>query len=98
VESPEFLLQYHENKKGKKEKVFEKIQHSRSRKCGTYTIEFYSARRIIDMWVEGKWMQLEDIILSEVSQIQKDKGQLFLSYMEDKHAHKNNHYHIQTHI
>jgi hypothetical protein len=26
------------------------------------------------MWFEGKWMQLEDIVLSEVSQAQKDKG------------------------
>jgi hypothetical protein len=26
------------------------------------------------MWFEGKWMQREDIKLSEVSQAQKDKG------------------------
>jgi hypothetical protein len=25
------------------------------------------------MWFEGKWMQLEDIMLREVSQVQKDK-------------------------
>jgi hypothetical protein len=31
------------------------------------------------MWFEGKWMQLEDIVLSEVSQVQKDKGLIFLS-------------------
>jgi hypothetical protein len=30
-----------------------------------------------DMWFEGKWMQLEDIMLSEVSQAQKDKVCLF---------------------
>jgi hypothetical protein len=30
-----------------------------------------------DMWFEGKWMQLEDIMLSEVSQAQKDKGSMF---------------------
>jgi hypothetical protein len=29
------------------------------------------------MWFEGKWMQWEDIILSEVSQVQKDKGGMF---------------------
>jgi hypothetical protein len=48
-----------------------------SRKCGTYTMEFYSAIRNKDMWFEGKWMQLEDIMLSEVSQAQKDKGYMF---------------------
>jgi hypothetical protein len=26
---------------------------------------------------EGKWMQLEDIMVSEVSQAQKDKGCMF---------------------
>jgi hypothetical protein len=26
------------------------------------------------MWFAGEWMQLEDIMLSEVSQVQKDKG------------------------
>jgi hypothetical protein len=28
-------------------------------------------------WFEGKWIQLEDIILREVRKIQKDKGLLF---------------------
>jgi hypothetical protein len=38
-------------------------------------MELYSAVRKNEiMWFEGKWMQLEDIILSEVSQAQKDKG------------------------
>jgi hypothetical protein len=26
---------------------------------------------------EGKWMQLEDIMLSEISMVQKDKGHMF---------------------
>jgi hypothetical protein len=44
----------------------------------TYTMEFYSAKRKNDtLWFEGKWMQLEDILLSEVSQAQKDKGHMF---------------------
>jgi hypothetical protein len=30
-----------------------------------------------DMGFEGKWMQLEDIMLSEVSQAQKDKRCMF---------------------
>jgi hypothetical protein len=29
------------------------------------------------MWFEGKWTQLEDIMLSEVSQDQKHKSRLF---------------------
>jgi hypothetical protein len=32
-----------------------------------YTREFYSATRNNDNWFEGKWMQLEDIMLSELS-------------------------------
>jgi hypothetical protein len=44
----------------------------------TYIMEFYSAIRNNDtLWFEGKRMQLEDIILSEVSQVQKDKGYMF---------------------
>jgi hypothetical protein len=39
-----------------------------------YTMEFYSAIRNNDMWFEGKWMQLEDIMLSEVYQAQRHKG------------------------
>jgi hypothetical protein len=42
-----------------------------------YTMEFYSAIRNNDMWLESKWMQLEDSMLSEVSQAQKDKGHMF---------------------
>jgi hypothetical protein len=30
-----------------------------------------------DMWFESKWMQLENIRLSEVSQAQKHKGYMF---------------------
>jgi hypothetical protein len=42
-----------------------------------YTLGFYSAIRNNDMWFESKWMQLEDIMLSEVSQAQKAKGNMF---------------------
>jgi hypothetical protein len=31
-------------------------------------MEFHSAERNNDMWFEGKWMQLEDVMLGEVSQ------------------------------
>jgi hypothetical protein len=39
-----------------------------------YTMEYYSAIRNDDMWFESKWMQLEDIMLSEVSQDQIQKS------------------------
>jgi hypothetical protein len=43
-----------------------------------YTMEFYSATRNNDnMCFDGKWMQLEDIMLSEASQAQEDKGCMF---------------------
>jgi hypothetical protein len=41
-------------------------------------MEFYSTIRNKDnMWFEDKWMHLEAIMLSEVSQAQKDKGVTF---------------------
>jgi hypothetical protein len=42
-----------------------------------YTMEFYSAIRNNDMCLKDKWMQLEDIMLSEVTQVQKDKDHMF---------------------
>jgi hypothetical protein len=41
------------------------------------TMKFYSAIRNNNMCLESKWMQLEDIMLSEVGQTQKDKGCMF---------------------
>jgi hypothetical protein len=44
------------------------------------------------MGFEGKWMQLEDTMLSEVSQAQKNKGRLFSTARKidpkDKHRQK----------
>jgi hypothetical protein len=40
-------------------------------------MEHYSAIRSNGMWFEGKWVQLEGIMLSEESQAQKDKGHMF---------------------
>jgi hypothetical protein len=41
-------------------------------------MEFYSAvKKNETMWFQGKWMQLEDIVLREVSQVWKDEGQMF---------------------
>jgi hypothetical protein len=40
-------------------------------------MEYDSAIRNNDMWFEGKWMQLKDIMLSKVNQTQKDKGNMF---------------------
>jgi hypothetical protein len=65
-----------------------------------YTVEYYSGTRNNDMGFEGKWMQLEDIMLSEVSQ--KNKTCMFFPYVEyrskNKHIHKNKHDHLQTQI
>jgi hypothetical protein len=40
----------------------------------SYIMKYYSAIMNNDMWFEGKWMQSEDVMLSEVSQAQKHKG------------------------
>jgi hypothetical protein len=43
-----------------------------------YTMEFYSATKKNEILLfAGKWMELENIILSEVSQIQKAKSCMF---------------------
>jgi hypothetical protein len=43
-----------------------------------YTMEFYSAiKRNEILSFSGKWMELEDIILNEVSQTQKAKSCMF---------------------
>jgi hypothetical protein len=48
-------------------------------------MEIYSAIRKNDtMWFEGKWIQLEDIMLNEVSQAQKTKASCFLSSVYPK--------------
>jgi hypothetical protein len=43
-----------------------------------YTMEFYLTitKNEITSFA-GKWMELEDIMLSEISQVQKDKGCIF---------------------
>jgi hypothetical protein len=43
-----------------------------------YTMEFYSAMKKNEMLsFADKWMELENIILSEVSQAQKTKNRMF---------------------
>jgi hypothetical protein len=42
-----------------------------------YTMEFYAAIKNKILSFVGKWMELENIILSEVSQVQKAKGHMF---------------------
>jgi hypothetical protein len=42
-----------------------------------YTMEFYVALKKNEIFsVAGKWMELENIILSEISQVQKPKGHM----------------------
>jgi hypothetical protein len=48
-------------------------------------MEFYSAiKRNKILSFAGKWMELENIILSEVIQVQKAKGSMFSLIVEDK--------------
>jgi hypothetical protein len=48
-----------------------------------YTKEFYSVTKKNEILsFAGKWMELENITLSEVSQVQKAKNTCFLSYIE----------------
>jgi hypothetical protein len=53
------------------------------------------------MWFEGKWMQLEDIMLSK-SGSERQRPHVFFHMwkidQKDKHVHKNMHEHIQTHM
>jgi hypothetical protein len=52
------------------------------KKCYLYTMEFYSATKTNEILsFAGKWMQVENIILSKVSQVQKAKSPCYLSYM-----------------
>jgi hypothetical protein len=40
------------------------------RKCSIYTVEFYSSKKETEILsFAGKWLELDNIILSEVSQI-----------------------------
>jgi hypothetical protein len=42
-----------------------------------YTMEYHSTTKNNDMGFGGEWMQLEDIMLSEVNQEQKHKSHMF---------------------
>jgi hypothetical protein len=43
-----------------------------------YTVEFYSDIQMSEILLfAGKWVEPEDMILSEVSQVQKDRGHMF---------------------
>jgi hypothetical protein len=43
-----------------------------------YTMEFYSATKKNEILsFSGKWMELENIVLSEVNQTQKAKNRMF---------------------
>jgi hypothetical protein len=45
-------------------------------------MKFYPAIKKSKILFAGKWMEVENIILSELSQIQKAKGTCFLFYVE----------------
>jgi hypothetical protein len=44
-----------------------------------YTMEYYSAITKNEMSFVGKWMELEIIILNEISQTEKDRYHMFSS-------------------
>ena len=51
------------------------------RSCGTYTIEYYSVTKKGEVLpFVTTWMGLEDIKLSEVSQTEKDKYHMIITY------------------
>ena len=55
----------------------------------TYTMEYYSAiRRKQILPLATTWMELEGIMLSEISQVEKDNYQLFHSSVEYKNKEK----------
>jgi hypothetical protein len=45
--------------------------------CYLYTMEFYAAMKNKMLSFAGKWMELENIILSDVSVAQKTKNHMF---------------------
>jgi hypothetical protein len=55
------------------------------KKMYLYTMEFYSAANKDEILsFTGKWMELENIILSEVSQAQKNKSTCSLLFVENR--------------
>jgi hypothetical protein len=42
-----------------------------------YTMEFYSAMKKNEISFAGKWIELENLILSEFSQAQKTQNRMF---------------------
>jgi hypothetical protein len=56
-------------------------------------MEFFSAIKKNEVLsFADKWMELENIILIEVSQVQKTKGPCFLSYVEYRSNTNKQHY------
>jgi hypothetical protein len=52
----------------------------------THRVEFYSViSKNETMWLEGKWMQLKDIMVSKVIQAQKDIGCMFSLILGDRY-------------
>jgi hypothetical protein len=73
------------------------------RKCGKYTIEFYTAiRKNETMWFESKWMKLGDNMLSEISQVERKRPHVFYNMWKiepkDKCIYKNRHDHVYIYV
>jgi hypothetical protein len=62
-----------------------------------YTMEYYSAIKNNEILLfTGNWIELENILLSEVTQVQKDI--CLLSYVEDRSKYKQCHIYIYIYI
>jgi hypothetical protein len=73
----------------------DKIKKEEKKMWYIYTMEYYSATKKNEiMLFVGKWMELENIMLSKVSQAQEVKGLMFSSYVEARLINA----HISTYI
>jgi hypothetical protein len=63
-----------------------------------YTMEFYSATKKNEILSFAKWMALENIILREDSQVQKDNSCMFSLICGRQIQYKHRYYHIYIEI
>ena len=55
-----------------------KLYDTTTWKCGTFTqMEYYTVEKNDTLKFEDKWMELKNIVLSEVIQTQKDKYHMY---------------------
>jgi hypothetical protein len=71
-----------------------------SGKFGIYTMEYYWVIANNDTWFEDKWMDSEVKWSKPGSETQRPHvfSHTWKIDSKDKHIHKNNHDHVQTHM